>query len=102
MSIWKRIEQAVWTGTVIKDYGPLAQGEYGRATRTVSAMLTRRDSGDRFIVRASYKAFLAASVHYIELDRGGGSETQSCARRRGGPDDGREGMRERPNNEMQA
>jgi hypothetical protein len=69
MSIWKRIEQAVWTGTVIKDYGPLAQGEYGRATRTVSALLTRRDSGDRFIVRASYKAFLAASVHYIELDR---------------------------------
>ncbi len=69
MSIWKRIEQALWTGPVLKDYGAISNGRYGAAKRTISAVLARRNERDRFIIKASYKAFLSASVQYIDLDR---------------------------------
>jgi hypothetical protein len=69
MGIWKRIEEALWTGPVVKDYGAISSGRYGAALRTISAMLARRDAQDRFIIKTSYKAFLSGSVQYLELDR---------------------------------
>jgi hypothetical protein len=69
MSFWKRVEQALWTGTVLRDYGPLSQGRYGRTKRTVSALLTQRENRDRFVIKTSYRAFLAASVQYLDFDR---------------------------------
>lgn len=69
MGLWKRIEQALWTGKVLKEYGPLSEGRYGGAKRTVSALLAHRDERDRFVIKASYKAFLSASVQYVDLDR---------------------------------
>jgi hypothetical protein len=71
VSLWKRLEQALWTGAIVKDYGALVQGKYGAAKRTVSALLAHRDDRDRFVIKASYKAFFSASVHYVDLDREG-------------------------------
>ena len=69
MSLWKRLEQALWTGPVAKDYGVVAEGQYGAAKRTVSALLAHLDNKDRFVIKASYKAFFSASVQYVDLDR---------------------------------
>jgi hypothetical protein len=75
MAIWKRIEEALWTGKHVKDYGPVSEGLDGLSKRTVSALLTRRSSGDRFVLRVNHKAaglaFLAAGVDYIDFDRDG-------------------------------
>jgi hypothetical protein len=69
VGIWKRIEQAFWTGQVLKEYGPVSEGRYGAAKRTVSALLAHREEQDRFVIKASYKAFFSASVQYVDLDR---------------------------------
>lgn len=69
MSLWKRVEQALWTGPITRDYGPVSEGRYGATKRTVSALLAQRDGKDRLIIKASYKAFFAASVQYVDLDR---------------------------------
>ena len=69
MGLWKRIEQALWTGRILKDYGPVSEGQQGAAKRTVSVLLAHRDERDRFVIKASYKAFFSASVQYVDLDR---------------------------------
>jgi hypothetical protein len=69
MGLWKRIEERFFTGPVLRDYGPITEGRYGAARRKVSAMLTSRNSEPRFVIRTSYKAFLSASVQFLELDR---------------------------------
>ncbi len=69
VSFWKRIERAVWTGEVLHDYGTLSKGRQGPVKRTVSALLTRKKEQDRFIIKASYVSFFAASVQYSEFDR---------------------------------
>jgi hypothetical protein len=71
MSLWKRFERAMWTGPVAKDYGVVSESHFGAGTRTVSALLSNRDNSDRFIIKASHKAFFAASVQYLDLDREG-------------------------------
>jgi hypothetical protein len=71
VSLWKRVEQALWTGRVAKDYGVVSEGKHGAATRTVSALLAHRDNQDRFVIKASYKTFFSASVQYMDLDREG-------------------------------
>jgi len=69
MGLWKRIEEKLWTGKVIREFGPVADGRYGSVRRTVSTMLTERSGGRRFIIRSAYKAFFSASVQFVELDR---------------------------------
>jgi len=71
VSLWKRVEQALWTGNTLREYGPLSEGRYGATKRTVSALLAHRDGRDRLVIKASYKAFFAASVQYVDLDRDG-------------------------------
>jgi hypothetical protein len=36
-----------------------------------ATLLAHRDNKDRFVIKASYKAFFAASVQYVDLDRDG-------------------------------
>ena len=57
MSLWKRIEQALWTGKILKEYGPLSEGRYGAAERTVSALLANRQNSDCFVIRVSTRGF---------------------------------------------
>jgi hypothetical protein len=69
VGLWKRIEQALWTGPILKEYGAVFESRDGGATRTISALLAHRGERDRFVIKASHRAFLAASVQYIDLDR---------------------------------
>jgi hypothetical protein len=57
--------------TVVLSSQLIAEGQYGAAKRTVSALLAQRDNKDRFVIKASDKAFFSASVHYVDLDREG-------------------------------
>jgi hypothetical protein len=69
MGLWQRIEQALWTGKVLKDYGTLSEGWYGGAKRRVSALLAHKSNRDQFVIRTSLKALFGASLGYVELDR---------------------------------
>jgi len=69
MNLWKRIEAAVWTGRILREY-PLAEDLYRAGVkRRVTALLTERDGKHRFMIRASFKAWFSASVQYVEFDR---------------------------------
>ena len=35
MGLWSRVQQALWTGAVVKDYGVLSDGSIGRQHRTL-------------------------------------------------------------------
>lgn len=69
MRLWKRIEQALWTGTILREYGAVSEGRYGSAKRTVSVLLAHKDSRDRVVIKSSYTALFGASVQYVDLDR---------------------------------
>lgn len=69
MSVWRRIEEVLWTGPVEKDYGAISETGWGPAGRKISVLLTRRKGQRQFVIRMSYRAVLAASVSYLELDR---------------------------------
>jgi hypothetical protein len=80
MNLWKVIEQKLWTGQIIKEYGALADDRLGTGKRTISALLARKGDRDRFVIKASYRAFLAASVQYIELDRDAAAKLKAASR----------------------
>lgn len=68
MGIWNRIEQRLWTGDVVKDYGTISEAESGPGNRKVSVVLAGKGA-PRIFVRVSYRSWFAGSVAFIELDR---------------------------------
>jgi hypothetical protein len=68
MGLWRRIEEKLWTGPVVKDYGAISEGRYGIGSRRVSVLRTRRGDAEKIVIRTSYKAFLSASVQFLDLD----------------------------------
>jgi hypothetical protein len=68
MSFWRKLEERFWTGPVLKDY-PIAEGRYGVGSRRVSVVLAGKDGRSQLFIRVGYKAFLSASVSFIDLDR---------------------------------
>ncbi len=78
MGWWSRIEQALWTGEIRKDYGVISERWMGAAKRRDSALLTRRRGADRFVIRTSYKAFLGASVAFVDFDRDGATKLRDA------------------------
>jgi hypothetical protein len=69
VSLWRRLEERFWTGPILRDYGTLADGRWGGGTRKVSALLAGKNGETRFFVRIAHKAFLSASLGFVELDR---------------------------------
>jgi hypothetical protein len=68
MGFWKAIQQRLWTGPVVKDYGAISDRSLGRQRRSLSAVLSDRE-GRRLYLRESYRTFGAARINFIELDR---------------------------------
>jgi len=69
MGLWKRIEEKLWTGKVIKDYGPIMEDRQGIARRKVSVILAEGKKGRRLFIRTSAHAWVSASVQFLDLDR---------------------------------
>ena len=68
MGLWNRIQRALWTGEVVKDYGAISDGSMGRQHRTLSVLLAGKH-GKTLFIRTSYRTWGAASVQFLELDR---------------------------------
>jgi hypothetical protein len=66
--LWSRIEQKLWTGPVVMDYGVISEGKIGRQHRKLSVILAGKE-GRTLFLRASYKTLGAAGVEFIEMDR---------------------------------
>jgi hypothetical protein len=69
MGFWTRIEQRLWTGPVVEDYGLISEGKRGPFTRRVSVLLTEKGGVRRLFIRESGRAPLTASVRLTGLDR---------------------------------
>jgi hypothetical protein len=63
-----RVEQKLWTGEVLKDYGPISERKYRFSTCRVSVVLAQKNGANRLWIRESRRGPLAASVRFLELD----------------------------------
>jgi hypothetical protein len=55
MGLWSRIEQRLWTGPVVRDYGPISEGKLGIPTRRVSVLLTEKGGKHRLFIRQPWR-----------------------------------------------
>ena len=69
MGFWKRIEETLWTGNVVKDYGLIMEDQQGIARRKVSVILADGKKGRRLFIRTSAHAWVSASVQFLDFDR---------------------------------
>jgi hypothetical protein len=69
MGLWSRIEQRLWTGSVVEDYGLISEGKRGIFTRRVSVLLTEKGGMRRLFIRESWRGPLTARVRLTGLDR---------------------------------
>jgi len=71
MGIFKKAEELLFTGKIIKDYGVVCEDSSGGCKRTKGVLLVERDGKKKIIIKESTKALLGASVTYSEFDRMG-------------------------------
>jgi len=69
MSLFKKIEESIWTGKVIKDYGIIDEQRTGISRLRRSVLLTEKGNKRKVIIKQSAAAFICASVNYFEFDR---------------------------------
>jgi len=69
MGLWRKIEERLWTGPVVKDYGVVSESRWGPGTRRISALLSLKSGERRFFIRTLHLAVLSANVSFLELDR---------------------------------
>jgi hypothetical protein len=68
MGLWSRIEQRLWTGPVVQDYGLISEGKGRVFTRRVSVLLAERGDMRRLFIRESGRVPLGMNS-LLELDR---------------------------------
>jgi hypothetical protein len=69
MGLWKKIEEKLWTGQVLKDYGIVSERRIGAATRKISVLLASKDGQRHFFIRVVHRTFLSANLSFVDLDR---------------------------------
>ena len=69
MGLWRRIEEKIWTGKVLKEYGPIVEDQQGIARRKVTVLLAEGKRGRRLYIRTSAHAWVPASVQFLDFDR---------------------------------
>ena len=68
MTLWSRIEQKLWTGPVVQDYGPISESKGRIFTRRVSVLVAEKGGTRRLFIRESGRVPLAVNS-LLELDR---------------------------------
>jgi hypothetical protein len=68
MNIFRWLEQKVFLGEVIEDYGIIQDERTGGARLRTSVLLCRRRGELQFVFRQVGTAMLGASVHYFKVD----------------------------------
>jgi hypothetical protein len=67
MGFFRWLEQRVFTGEILEDYGTITEQRMFGATLRTSALLCRKAGELHLVLRHSGKAFLSASVNYTFL-----------------------------------
>jgi hypothetical protein len=67
MGVWGKVEEAVFLGKIVRDYGVVA--EDGPQGLRVSAILAGKDNPTLFL-RCTYSRILSKSVRYVPLEYG--------------------------------
>ncbi len=65
MGVWRKVEETVWLGKVMQDYGVISDE---MPHRKVSVLLAGKHHPALFL-KESWSGFLAKSVRYTEMDR---------------------------------
>lgn len=69
MSFFKKAEELLFTGKVIKDYGVVGEHKKSGGTYQHIVMLTEKKGQPRLIIKEKIGAFMSARVSYFEFDR---------------------------------
>jgi len=69
MGFFKRIEETLWTGKIINDYGVIDEKQTGIVKPKLRVMLTEKDGEKNLIIKESIFAGLSAHVKYFKLDK---------------------------------
>jgi hypothetical protein len=67
MSILKWLEEKVFTGKVIRDFGPIYKTGSAAAGETHTLLLCRKSGRDWITIRHSHRAVLGFSVSYTTI-----------------------------------
>jgi hypothetical protein len=68
MDFWSWVQQKIWTGRVVKDYGTIGDRSVRHAHRSLSVVFSDRD-GHRLFLRESWRGYGAFRINWVELDR---------------------------------
>lgn len=68
MGLLRFVEQKLFLGEVLADYGVIDEYRQGIASVRISALLCRRGGRLRLVFRERGFAFLAAGVHYVSVN----------------------------------
>lgn len=68
MGLWNAIQQKLWTGRVLRDYGTISDRAVRSVHRSLSVVFSERD-GHRLFLKESWRRFGAFRINFIELDR---------------------------------
>ena len=67
MSIFRWLEQALFTGEIIQDFGPIYKTGTAVAGQTHTLLLCRKGGKDWITIRHSHRAVLGFSVSYTTI-----------------------------------
>lgn len=67
MGILTWFERRLFTGEVLKDYGPVAEESQALGRRRTGVLLCRRSGRLEIVIRSSARAFASASVNYVRI-----------------------------------
>ena len=71
MGIFKKIEESLFTGKIIKDYGIIDKRKEGIVEYKHNMFLTQKKNKKKIIIRETVKSPFGFNVRYIELEREG-------------------------------
>ncbi len=69
MGFFKKIEETLWTGKIIKDYGVIDEKQMGIVKPKHRVMLTEKNGEKNIIIKESIVAGISAYVKYFRLDK---------------------------------
>jgi hypothetical protein len=78
LSIFKHIEELLFTGRTVKDYGVVDESEKFGTDVKQSIILVEKDDEKKLIIKTEYKALFGWSVQYIYFDSDGIKKLKEC------------------------
>ena len=78
MGLFKKIEQTLFTGKIIKDYSIISERQLPLGKIRQQVLLVERQHEKRIVIKESTGLFAGSSVRYFEFDRAGVHKLRSA------------------------